>query len=236
MKKMLLPLLGILLLTACEKEPAAPTITEADQTIEFRAKKGKIDVCHNGNIINISENAWPAHEAHGDVRLDDQDDDGYVPDNDCGFTGTNGMGDCDDANDAVNPGVEEVCNNGIDDDCDGETDEDCGCTIGVEIMSGGQPLYVNTVDIPGTYNWADAIAACDNLVTADCFDEWVLPSKDELHDLFLNKDDIGGFSGPFYWSSTEVDADRAWQQFFSGSGFQNPTLKVLGNHCRCVHR
>ena len=36
------------------------------------------------------------------------------------------------------------------------------------------------------------------------YDDWYLPSKDELHKLFLNKDAIGGFSGSmvWYWSSS----------------------------------
>lgn len=131
MKKLLLPLLGILFLTACEKDLSTPAISETNQTIEFRAKKDKIDVCHydtendTWHVINISENAWSAHEGHGDIRLDDQDDDGYVPDNECGF---GDMGDCDDNNEFINPGADEDCENEIDDDCDGdidETDEDC---------------------------------------------------------------------------------------------------------------
>lgn len=35
-------------------------------------------------------------------------------------------GDCDDANDAVNPGTPEVCHDGIDNNCDGQIDPDCG--------------------------------------------------------------------------------------------------------------
>jgi hypothetical protein len=37
---------------------------------------------------------------------------------------TNCDGDCDDWNEDVNPGNEDVCDNGIDDDCDGDIDED----------------------------------------------------------------------------------------------------------------
>ena len=45
--------------------------------------------------------------------------------------------------------------------------------------------------------------------------DWYLPSKDELNELFLKKDTVGGFSTDFYWSSSEYDASRAWLQTFS---------------------
>mgnify|MGYP006971425373 CR=1 FL=1 len=60
-----------------------------DMALDFRGVK--VDVCHNGNIINVSINAVPAHQAHGDAV--DMDGDGYFDiDNDCGPT------DCDDTN------------------------------------------------------------------------------------------------------------------------------------------
>jgi hypothetical protein len=43
---------------------------------------------------------------HGDVRLDDQDDDGFVPDNECGI---GPMGDCDDNDDTIFPGACTLC-------------------------------------------------------------------------------------------------------------------------------
>ncbi len=137
MKKLFLPIFLVLFILGCQKE----TINNGNQSIDLEiSNKGpssKIDVCHQaqGNntwhLINISENAWPAHEAHGDVRLDDQDDDGYVPDNECEF---GQMGDCDDTNVDINPGEEEICDNGIDDDCDGDIDEEC-CPLNCCICS-----------------------------------------------------------------------------------------------------
>lgn len=126
MKKLLLPVLGILLFGACQKESLNNKLPE--QTDLATAKiKSKIDVCHkeaNGSshIINISINAWPAHQAHGDVRLDDQDADGYVLNNDCA---AGPMGDCNDLNATINPGAAEICNNGIDENCNGLIDENC---------------------------------------------------------------------------------------------------------------
>ena len=130
MKKLLFPLLTILFLIACEKENLDDP--QPQQEINFkslttsRSSAPKIDVCHHeGNdtwhVININENALPAHLAHGDVVLVDADGDGWVEaENEC----VNG-GDCDDNDAEVNPAMEEVCNNGIDDNCNGEIDENC---------------------------------------------------------------------------------------------------------------
>jgi len=68
-----------------------------------------------------------------------------------------------------------------------------------------------------------AAQLCADLVI-DKYDDWFLPSKDELHLLFLNKTLIGGFeNGEVYWSSSE-DAKifYAWREgFFSGSQTSN---------------
>jgi hypothetical protein len=52
------------------------------------------------------------------------------------------------------------------------------------------------------------------------YNDWYLPSKDELNKLYLNKVAIGGFTGTFYWSSTEgstsgQNQNYAWGQFFT---------------------
>jgi hypothetical protein len=47
------------------------------------------------------------------------------------------------------------------------------------------------------------------------YNDWYLPSKDELNELYLNRNAIG-MVGPSYWSSTEVDRIAAWRINFSG--------------------
>jgi hypothetical protein len=45
---------------------------------------------------------------------------------------------------------------------------------------------------------------------------WYLPSKDELHELYLNQGNIGGgFLNAGWWSSSESSANNAWYQMFS---------------------
>lgn len=58
--------------------------------------------------------------------------------------------------------------------------------------------------------------------------DWYVPSKDELNKIYLNKSIIPGLNtGDSYWSSSEVDANKAWAMQFSG-GLQYPNPKNGG--------
>ena len=50
-------------------------------------------------------------------------------------------------------------------------------------------------------NWNQAKDYCNGLKLYD-FSDWLLPSKDELLQMFANKNTIGGFGNSSYWSST----------------------------------
>lgn len=114
-----------------------PQNIEEQQPVLRKGAKNKIDICHYSEdddswmIINVSQKSWSDHQGHGDVRLDDQDGDGYVPDNTCNY---GNQGDCDDSNPNVNPGTTEICDNGLDDNCDGNVDEECAisCEVACE--------------------------------------------------------------------------------------------------------
>ncbi|ARV06577.1 hypothetical protein BTO04_07625 [Polaribacter sp. SA4-10] len=56
---------------------------------------------------------------------------------------------------------------------------------------------------------------CYNL-TSDGYDDWYLPSKDELTKLYENKAVIDGMSGSVYWSSSERQADQAYVRVWTG--------------------
>ena len=57
--------------------------------------------------------------------------------------------------------------------------------------------------------------------------DWFLPSKDELNQMYLQRDVLGinAFGSMYFWSSSEDDAGRAWRQSFS-YGTQNSSTKL----------
>jgi len=89
--------------------------------------------------------------------------------------------------------------------------------------------YQNTIDIElGCAKSNTAADYCANS-SAQGYNDWFLPSKDELNQIYLNKDTIqltngvSSFSSTIYWSSSESgnkhDYFDAWGQYF-GNGFQ----------------
>ena len=50
-------------------------------------------------------------------------------------------------------------------------------------------------------------------------DDWFLPSKDELNEMYIQRIAIGGFTSDGYWSSSEFNEDAVW-----GQGFDDSTL------------
>ncbi len=60
------------------------------------------------------------------------------------------------------------------------------------------------------------------------YNDWVLPSKDELYKLYQNRNQIGGFELSWYWSSTEKNAwyaealDFTTGNFDSIGGYKGP--------------
>ena len=73
-------------------------------------------------------------------------------------------------------------------------------------------LEVSKKDI-GEFNFNDAKLACAKIGGG-----WRLPTKEELNQLFENKETIGQFTEGFYWSSTNADdiaIGCTWGQRFS---------------------
>jgi len=85
------------------------------------------------------------------------------------------------------------------------------------------------VNIEGTGNYPAKL--CYDLELGG-YNDWYLPSKDELNKLYINRDAVGGFVGTGtiwtygYWSSSEKDKNYAWGQLFPGNGTQASYNKV----------
>ncbi len=69
------------------------------------------------------------------------------------------------------------------------------------------------------------------------YNDWYLPSKDELNKLYLNRHAIGGFDTDEesnYWSSSELRWNLAWYQYFDDDGDQYNSYKVNTRRVRAV--
>jgi hypothetical protein len=93
--------------------------------------------------------------------------------------------------------------------------------------------FLNTADIvAGCIDFEMAAALADNY-RLNGFDDWFLPSKDELNELYLNKAVVGGFANSRYWSSSEIALDLAWSQSFE-LGYQYLWDKSYSTKVRAV--
>jgi hypothetical protein len=85
-----------------------------------------------------------------------------------------------------------------------------------------------------------AAQLCDALVY-NGYNDWFLPSKDELNAIWDNLVDdgmgnnsgIAGFDDYAYWSSSELDDDTAWRQSFN-TGTQDTNHKTLDLNVRAI--
>jgi len=60
------------------------------------------------------------------------------------------------------------------------------------------------------------------------YDDWFLPSKDELNQMYQQRGVIGGFASNYYWSSSESNSYSAWYQYFY-NGYQYVNYKDINN-------
>ena len=67
------------------------------------------------------------------------------------------------------------------------------------------------------------------------YTDWFLPSKDELNQLYVNREAIGGLeTNGYYWSSTENGFNLAWSQDFIVIGSQSSLNKYYAYSVRAV--
>ncbi|MGM0650606.1 MAG: DUF1566 domain-containing protein, partial [Bacteroidota bacterium] len=85
--------------------------------------------------------------------------------------------------------------------------------FGATSLINGQANTDSIVNVFGAGSYAAYM--CDTM-TAYGYDDWYLPSKDELNAIYEQKDTLGSFEKYYdYWSSTEADENNVWVQNFS---------------------
>ena len=99
----------------------------------------------------------------------------------------------------------------------------------------GETTY--TSDYGTTEGRYAAKACADYSITVDgvVYDDWFLPSKDELDLMYCNlkEKDLGSFANFDYWSSSEDSNDSAWGQYFD-DGSQGSYDRFSSNYVRPV--
>ena len=91
----------------------------------------------------------------------------------------------------------------------------------------------NTKDIVSGCNTAETAAKLCSILVQDGYNDWYLPSKDELIKLFSQKKVLGGFKESCYWSSTETGKYNACSVIFD-SGFQTANDKSTSFNVRPI--
>ena len=98
----------------------------------------------------------------------------------------------------------------------------------------------------GNQNTADILAGCSatniaaylcDTLTLGGYNDWFLPSKDELNKLYKNigqgnalgLGNVGGFASYYYWSSSVLGIYGAWSQFFGDGNQFNLSKDGLSN-------
>ncbi len=101
-----------------------------------------------------------------------------------------------------------------------------GTALGIGSGKGNTEALV-TAMVSAAYSFSTGVTTTEHYAAKMCADyrggghaDWFLPSKDELNLMYQNlvEQNLGGFSVDGYWSSSEVDADNAWDQFFGDGG------------------
>lgn len=85
-------------------------------------------------------------------------------------------------------------------------------------LDGKHGLVAETKNQAAGSNWYNAQNPISNPSTHSVngakFRDWRLPTKFELNEMYLQKEDIGDLYGYFYWSSSEINESNSWGQNF----------------------
>lgn len=116
------------------------------------------------------------------------------------------------------------------------------------VVTGANELLIgtgnqNTLDIIGVCTSSDIAAAiCNNLILNE-YDDWFLPSKDELEKIHESLDVINTaimandgemIQRTNYWTSSSSGGDSAWVQNMDSGGSQYNNSVDKSNHVRAI--
>ena len=118
-----------------------------------------------------------------------------------------------------------------------------GCyeqSIGGTSSAVGTGAANTTAIVSGCSETAIAARICADLTLGE-YDDWFLPSKDELNLMYdnigqgnvLELGNVGNFSNTYYWSSTEDASNNAWEHDFL-YGYQGNLSKTFTFNVRAV--
>jgi len=102
-----------------------------------------------------------------------------------------------------------------------------------ENINSDKHIMVDDEDLPLESDWEVSTATIEwlNSWKYKGFDNWRLPTIEELEELFNNRGTIGGFNQDCYWSSSEIrkskkdDEPRVWRLIFR-DGCKSDTHKT----------
>jgi len=113
-------------------------------------------------------------------------------------------------------------------------------TYGTYVVTGATGTAIgtgqaNTTAIVNAQGAGSYAAQLCNELTVGGYNDWFLPSKDELYEIWtsLFLEGVGGFAGNYYWSSSGNDTNLAWGQYFYNGGWYYD-YKSSYNYVRAV--
>jgi hypothetical protein len=93
-------------------------------------------------------------------------------------------------------------------------------------------ILIKDCDEPSAMTWREAVKKFGENGTDK---KWRLPTQEELHIMYLKRNEIPNITDGYYWSSRENNSNNAYNEKFS-DGYQNYFNKNNNYLVRCVRR